>query len=209
MNKLLLITSKQNKYVDQINKIIKESLFESRLTFKEDNFNCEDYIIYLFTKLDEVNENVINYKFYQNYKSKLEVQQLLKNNNISTPKIVDKITSYVYLKENKHEGSVKLINNYDQINVSDFYLEENIKGVENKYYFVFDKLFDKNIEIIDKNLINLASNIKDTLLLEVFSFDVISKENINYVIDVNIAPGFYKSDIARSYFINSIKDIKR
>ena len=71
------------------------------------------------------------------------------------------------------------------------------------------KLFDKNKEIIDKNLLKLANDIKKTLYLEVFSFDVINKENINYVIDVNISPGFYKSDISRSYFINKVKDIKR
>ena len=104
---------------------------------------------------------------------------------------------------------LKIINNINQIDIDDYYLEEVIYGIESKYYFVFDKLFDKNNEIIDKNLLKLANDIKEILSLEVFSFDVIYKENINYVIDVNISPGFYKSDISRSYFINKVKDIKR
>lgn len=209
MNKLLLVASKQNKYLGQVDKIIKESSFECKYAFIEDNFSYENYIIYSFTKLDDINKNVINYKFYQNYKSKLEVQQLLSNNNIATPKILYKINNEVYLKENKHEGLVKLINNINQIDIDDYYLEEVIYGIESKYYFVFDKLFDKNNEIIDKSLLKLANDIKEILSLEVFSFDVINKENINYVIDVNISPGFYKSDISRSYFINKVKDIKR
>ena len=209
MNKLLLIVSRQNKYLGQVNKIIKESSFESSYSFKEDGFSYENNIIYSFTNLDKVNKNVINYKFYQNYKNKLQVQQLLSNNNIATPKILNEINSEAYLKENKHEGIVKLINNTNQIDIDDYYLEEIISGIESKYYFVFDKLFDKNNEITDKSLTKLANNIKELLSLEVFSFDVINKENVNYIIDVNISPGFYKSDIARSYFINLIKDIKR
>ena len=101
------------------------------------------------------------------------------------------------------------INNTNQIDIDDYYLEEIISGIESKYYFVFDKLFDKNNEITDKSLTKLANNIKELLSLEVFSFDIINNKNINYIIDVNISPGFYKSDIARSYFINLIKDIKR
>ena len=127
------------------------------------------------------------------------------SNKINTPSILSKVNTFAYLKENKHEGVVKIINSIDDIDLTNYYLEEVVKGEESKYYYVFDLLFNSDSKIIDKDLNNIANVIATSLNLDVFSFDVIKKDNINYVIDVNIYPGFYKSDIARSYFISYIE----
>lgn len=203
-NKLVIITSKSNKYEGQIDKIINEASFIVNKIYIEDNYDCPNDIIYSFINLNKITNSVINYNFYLNYKDKKEVQILL-STKINTPKILNKVHTKAYLKENKHEGEVKLISNDYNINLTSYYLEEVISGQENKYYYVFDSLFDNASKIIDKDLVYIANVIANTLSLDVFSFDVIKKDDINYVIDVNVAPGFYKSDIARSYFINYIE----
>ena len=46
---------------------------------------------------------------------------------------LDEVTAHIaYLKENKHEGIVKKITNTDNINLSNYYLEQVIEGIENK-----------------------------------------------------------------------------
>ena len=78
-NNFLLITSKKNKYFGQIEKLMSESLINTTMVYIEDNFDDENFdIIYSFTTLDKVDKRYINYKFYQNYKSKLEVQLQLR-----------------------------------------------------------------------------------------------------------------------------------
>lgn len=205
-NSLIILTSKLNKYQGQIDKIIRESSFNVIKAFIEEYGDYTNNFVYSFTRLINVSNNVINYKFYLNYLNKKQVQELL-SNKVNTPKLLETVDSIAYLKENKHEGIVKIITNKDNINLSNYYLEQIIEGIENKYYYVFDLLFDNESKIIDKDLINIALIISNSLHLDVFSFDVIKKDNINYVIDVNISPGFYKSDIARNYFINYIERI--
>lgn len=203
-NSLTILTSKSNKYQGQIDKIVSTSSFNVKKAFIEDGVDYTNNIVYSFTRLINVSSNVINYKFYLNYLSKKQVQVLL-SDKVNTPKLLTKVDDIAYLKENKHEGIVKKITNTDNINLSDYYLEQVIEGIENKYYYVFDSLFDNISKIIDKDLLNIASTICNTLQLDVFSFDVIKKDNINYVIDVNVSPGFYKSDIARNHFISYIE----
>ena len=203
-NKLVILTSQNSKYQGQIDKIINQSPFSIERKYIEDNYDYQNDIVYSFVKLNNVNELVINYKFYLNYKDKKEVQNIL-SNKINTPSILSKVNTFAYLKENKHEGVVKLINSIDNIDLTNYYLEEVVKGEESKYYYVFDLLFNSNSKIIDKDLNNIANVIATSLNLDVFSFDVIKKDNINYVIDVNISPGFYKSDVARTYFISYIE----
>lgn len=203
-NSLTILTSKSNKYQGQIDKIVSTSSFNVKKVFIEDGVDYTNDIVYSFTRLINVSSNVINYKFYLNYLNKKQVQVLL-SNKVNTPKLLTKVDDIAYLKENKHEGIVKKITNTDNINLSNYYLEQVIEGIENKYYYVFDSLFDNISKIIDKDLLNIASTICNTLQLDVFSFDVIKKDNINYVIDVNVSPGFYKSDIARNHFISYIE----
>ena len=205
-NSLIILTSKSNKYQGQIDKIIRESSFNVVKAFIEEDGDYTNNFVYSFTRLINVYNNVINYKFYLNYLNKKQVQELL-SNKVNTPKLLETVDSIAYLKENKHEGIVKKITNKDNINLSNYYIEQVIEGIENKYYYVFDSLFDNESKIIDKDLINIALIISNSLHLDVFSFDVIKKDNINYVIDVNVSPGFYKSDIARNHFINYIERI--
>ena len=203
-NNLTILTSKSNKYEGQIDKIINQASFKVNKVYIEDNFSYDDSIIYSFANVTKISKNIINYKFYLNYKDKKQIQIEL-SNKIFTPKLLNKVETIAYLKENKHEGVVKLVEKNQNIDLNNYYLEEVIEGKEYKYYFVFDSLFDNLNTIFDNNLLNIAKVIKETLLLDIFSFDVIKKDNINYVIDVNVSPGFYKSDVARNHFISYIE----
>ncbi len=203
-NNLTILTSKSNKYEGQIDKIINQASFKVNKVYIEDNFSYDDSIIYSFTNVNKITKNVINYKFYLNYKDKKQIQIAL-SNKIYTPTIINKVKTIAYLKENKHEGVVRKVKKNELIELNNYYLEEVIEGKEYKYYFVFDSLFDNSNTIFDNDLLNIAKVIKETLLLDVFSFDVIKKDNINYVIDVNMSPGFYKSDVARNHFISYIE----
>ena len=203
-NNLTILTSKSNKYEGQIDKIINQASFKVNKVYIEDNFSYDDSIIYSFANVTKITKNIINYKFYLNYKDKKQIQIEL-SNKIFTPKLLNKVETIAYLKENKHEGVVKLVEKNQNIDLNNYYLEEVIEGKEYKYYFVFDSLFDNLNTIFDNNLLNIAKVIKETLLLVIFSFDVIKKDNINYVIDVNVSPGFYKSDVARNHFISYIE----
>ena len=199
-NNLTILTSKSNKYEGQIDKIINQASFNVNKVYIEDNFSYDDSIIYSFSDVNKITKNIINYKFYLNYKDKRQIQIAL-SNKIFTPNILNKVETIAYLKENKHEGVVRKVKKNELIELNNYYLEEVIEGKEYKYYFVFDSLFDNSNTIFDNDLLNIAKVIKETLLLDVFSFDVIKKDNINYVIDVNVSPGFYKSDVARNHFI--------
>ena len=203
-NNLTILTSKSNKYEGQIDKIINQASFKVNKVYIEDNFSYDDSIIYSFANVTKITKNIINYKFYLNYIDKKQIQIEL-SNKIFTPKLLNKVETIAYLKENKHEGVVKLVEKNQNIDLNNYYLEEVIEGKEYKYYFVFDSLFDNLNTIFDNNLLNIAKVIKETLLLDIFSFDVIKKDNINYVIDVNVSPGFYKSDVARNHFISYIE----
>ena len=203
-NNLTILTSKSNKYEGQIDKIINQASFKVNKVYIEDNFSYDDSIIYSFANVTKITKNIINYKFYLNYKDKKQIQIAL-SNKIFTPNILNKVETIAYLKENKHEGVVRKVKKNELIELNNYYLEEVIEGKEYKYYFVFDSLFDNLNTIFDNNLLNIAKVIKETLLLDIFSFDVIKKDNINYVIDVNVSPGFYKSDVARNHFISYIE----
>ena len=203
-NNLTILTSKSNKYEGQIDKIINQASFKVNKVYIEDNFSYDDSIIYSFANVTKITKNIINYKFYLNYKDKKQIQIEL-SNKIFTPKLLNKVETIAYLKENKHEGVVRKVKKNELIELNNYYLEEVIEGKEYKYYFVFDSLFDNLNTIFDNNLLNIAKVIKETLLLDIFSFDVIKKDNINYVIDVNVSPGFYKSDVARNHFISYIE----
>ena len=74
--KLVILTSKTNKYQGQIDKIVSTSSFNVKKVFIEDGVDYTNDIVYSFTRLINVSSNVINYKFYLNYLNKKQVQVL-------------------------------------------------------------------------------------------------------------------------------------
>ena len=132
-NNLTILTSKSNKYEGQIDKIINQASFKVNKVYIEDNYSYDDSIIYSFTNVNKITKNVINYKFYLNYKDKKQIQIAL-SNKIYTPNILNKVETIAYLKENKHEGVVRKVKKNDLIELNNYYLEEVIEGKEYKYY---------------------------------------------------------------------------
>ena len=204
------------KYKEHINKIISSANFDIEVISIENISKLDKHLSYcicnspLINNLINEDVNLINKDFYALNKSKKDIQLLLENSNIFVPKITTTPDCFpLYFKENRHEGIVKKVNSLNEIpNVNDYYLEEIIVGFkESKYYFIYDKVFDAENEINNQKIKKLCFDICNILNLQIFSIDVITNENINYVIDVNPSPGFYKSDIARNYFIKYLNKL--
>ena len=218
-NKYILI-NKNNKYTDHINKIINQSDYEINVIDEKDILllNDNDVIYSLITNNLNLNidrfTNFINKDFYIKKINKKNIQMLLFNNNINTPKILNKIKNYpIYLKENQHEGLVKKINNEIELfdytsNLKDYYIEEYIEPQnEIKCYYIFGNVYDKTTQIFDNKIVSLLNKVSKTLALDIMSVDILVKNNTYYVIDVNQSPGFYLSDIARLNLIKKIKEM--
>lgn len=212
-NKFILSSSK-NKYNDHINKIINEADYKIHVTNDLNDINIDSVIYSLITNYDfrvDISKynKFINNNFFIRNLNKKDIQLLLKDNGINTPNIYSKIEQYpVYVKENKHEGLVNLINDSSEYVSENSYAEEYIEyDKEDKYYYVFGKVYDTFTEISDEFIIELCCKIVKILSLDVMSIDVLYKDDKYYVIDVNHSPGFYKSDIARKELIRKIKEM--
>lgn len=220
MSNKCILTSKDNKYVDHIKKIINQADYEIKVI---DELNIlslkEDDIVYsLITNnltLDIYKFNyLINKEFYSKKLNKKDIQIMLIENNVNTPKILKKVNVYpVYFKENKHEGFVKMLNNEEELfsltkQINDFYIEEYINfHKEIKCYYIYGHIYDKNIEIFDNEILSICNNVAKILGLDIMSLDILFNDNNYYVIDVNQSPGFYLSDIARLNLIKKLKEM--
>ena len=168
---------------------------------------------------------IINKNFLLSNYKKDEVQNLLKNNGIQVPNIIlynkleeDKFP--VFCKENRHTGITFQAYNrftidefFSKFDVKKFYLEEVIQSNISepyKIYFVFGKVFGKSNETrINYKIKEICHKISNSLKnIEAFSIDVIKSLDSYYVIDLNLASGFYLSDKGRKEFLNTIKDIE-
>ena len=218
-NKYILI-NKNNKYTDHINKIINQSDYKIDVIDEKDILllNDNDVIYSLITNNLNLNidrfTNFINKDFYIKKINKKNIQMLLLNNNINTPKILNKIKNYpIYLKENQHEGLVKKIYNEIELfdytsNLNDYYIEEYIElQNEIKCYYIFGNVYNKTTQIFDNKIVTLLNKVSKTLALDIMSVDILVKNNTYYVIDVNQSPGFYLSDIARLNLIKKLKEM--
>lgn len=201
---------------------------------EEYSFKKEDVIYFLCCNsmlvpdairiLEQFNCIIVNKKYLKcNYK-KGEIQNLLSSNNIQVPKIkfetdIDNVKFPIFCKENRHEGIIFQVYNkitlerfFEKFDITDYYFEDVIigngsTGEEMKIYCVEGEAFGKDDSVqINENVKDICKKISIALNdLEVFSVDIIqTKDNKNYVIDVNPSAGFYLSDEGRKYFLEKI-----
>lgn len=222
MSRFIILTSYKNKYNDHINRILNESIRKIELFYLEDInnnnvlFNKDDFIYILSSNYKLIADaifkikdyNIINKRFFNKGLSKLDTQLLI-SSYIDIPKIVTKFENNIlYYKENRHEGLVLKINTLDEYNNInrniDYYLEENIDGIENKIYYVYGNVFYKYNTNYKNELDDICLKVSNSLNLDVFSMDVISTIDKHYCIDINFSPGFYLSNEARASFLKII-----
>lgn len=186
-------------------------------------FLCNgEKVNYAFKNIININDKckIINKEYLLNNESKAIVQQKINKIGVSTPKLlkIDDIINIkfpIFCKQNTHTGIVfkaytqrTITNFFQKFNVNDFYLEEAVtsdleKHIEFKAYFVNGKTYPKDNEgNFSKKIEDICLKIAQELYgLEAFSVDFIQNEKGLYVIDVNIASGFYMSTGARKEFV--------
>lgn len=239
MNKCIIFLSKNEDYFGSAKKIKDNTKLKVDIKYIEDfalinnkTEIVENSIIYflcnsvLIKELVNLLENtccyIFNKKFFENNYTKLEIQELLINNGIDTPRIlinsnIKEMKFPVFCKENKHAGMIfeaytshTIERFFEKFNKKDFYIEEKINGQQEiKYYYVKGNIYSKyNIE--NENIVKMYCNkIAKILDLEIFSVDMIKNKNNRYtIIDVNSSAGFYLLDEARNNFINEIEKLK-
>ena len=121
----------------------------------------------------------------------------------------------IFCKQNIHAGMVLKIYTVNTINKffekfarDDFYLEEAIKSnVESKFYFVKGNIYAKDNIEIPYCVKNICIKISVALNLDVFSVDMMQKNEEYIVFDVNPSAGFYMLDEARNKLICEIEKI--
>lgn len=236
-----ILISKQDKYYYSYIKLKDESYIPTNIYYIEDlnlemieKYNFNNHMIYFLCNLSLNNKIIsalknkhcyfINKKFFLHDYTKLEVQQVLNDNNIDIPEIVtinglNKIQNPIFCKENSHVGinlvaysENTLVKFFCKFNISDFYYEKIITGgKEMKLYCINNIVYDNNKIIKNKELNELFKKITNSLQIETYSADIINKENKNIVIDINPNSGFFGSNIARKeflkYVISCSKDI--
>lgn len=163
---------------------------------------------------------IINKEYLLNNENKAIVQQKINRIGVPTPKLlkfddIDNIKFPIFCKQNTHTGIVfkaytkrTITDFFQKFNINDFYLEESVisdleKHIEFKAYFANGKTYPKDNEnAFSKEIEDICIKIAQALYnLETFSVDFIQNDKGLYVIDVNIASGFYMSTGARKEFI--------
>lgn len=200
------------------------------------SFNKEDVIYFLCCNSELIRDAInllkqfgcyiINESYLENDYKKYDIQELLAKNKVPVPIInrensIENIKFPIFCKENRHEGiifqaynKITLKKFFEKFNIQDFYFENVIVGngnvgQEEKYYYVAGETFGKSdAKIVMKEVKKVCGDISKALNnLEVFSADMIqTKENDNYVIDVNPSAGFYLSDKGRNCFLNKVNN---
>lgn len=238
MNKSIIFLSRKENYWKSAEKIKNHTNLKVDIIYIEDfmknrnkNGILEDSIIYflcnsiLIKKIVNIsnttNSYVFNKKFFEKNYTKLEIQKILINNKIAVPKLFScnnfKELKYpVFCKENKHAGIIfkaytsnTIERFFERFDKKDFYIEESINGQqEEKYYYVKGNVYCKNNFNTPAIIIDYCDKISKLLNIEIFSIDIIKKDNSYIVIDVNPSAGFYLLDKARNNLIYEIEKLK-
>lgn len=129
MRRFIILTSKSNKYMNQIKRIVKEAFFKVNIIYVEDYLKNNDlikesdlvYILcanyYLVRRIKHIS-HLINNQYFEKCLSKKDVQNLLKVHHILVPNIFYDFQENAFFKENNHEGMVKklsTIEEYDEL----------------------------------------------------------------------------------------------
>lgn len=237
MDRCIIFLSKYEDYLKSAKKIKDNSNLKVNINYVEDFILKENKIeilknsIIYFLCNSELNKKLVellrntncyifNKKFFESNYTKLEMQELLINNNINTPQVYqisnkDQMKLPILFKENKHAGMIfeaytknTIEEFFKKFKEENFYVEEKINdGYEVKYYYVKGNIYAKGDSIIEKTVKLYCEKISNVLGLEVFSVDMIKKDRQYIVIDINPSAGFYLLDEARNKLINEIERI--
>jgi len=167
--------------------------------------------------------NIVNQTFLSGESSKFYLQNKIKKAGIVVPKsfsvlneiialqIADEMNFPIYIKSQNQASTVIRVKKKSDLseklalfarNNEEWYLEEAIEGADvelQKVYYVDGKVAS-NSGIEKAN--EIFQTISRTLDLEIFSVDIISSKNgVYWIIDVNPASSFFKSDSARCLFV--------
>lgn len=177
---------------------------------------------FTFKNIIKVNDKckIINKEYLLNNESKAIVQKKINEVGVPTPKLLNfddiiNIKFPIFCKQNTHTGIVfkaytkrTITDFFRKFNINDFYLEEAVTSdlenhIEFKTYFVNGKTYPKDNESnFSEEIEDICKKIAQALYgLETFSVDFIQNDKGLYVIDVNIASGFYMSTGARKEFV--------
>lgn len=179
--------------------------------FMTNDFDTERY----FEKFVSHGWVIVNKDGLQNKYTKFHMQKILKRHGIKAPKNMDSGKKWqgtypVYIKSFRQMSRVRLARNKKELsreidffkrNREDYYLEQAVtdnKMLLHKIYHIRNRtIFYGKYKTCNK----VTRKISKILGFGIFSADIfISPEGDYQVIDINPAPGLYKSEEARALF---------
>lgn len=184
--------------------------------------NNSTYNLQLIKEIKDKVYKIINEEFYCKENTKLKIQKELKTNDILVPNIIEyeKVTKYEYplfFKSVDHAELVLKVYNKNSLDnllqkfdSKSIYLEESLEdsnSEEYKVYFIKNTIYfdDMYGNFTDNIIEQLCLKIGNILKLELFSIDIIKRNNYYYVIDINPSAGLYKSSKSREALIKEFK----
>ena len=176
----------------------------------------------LFRSIKDKVYKIINEEFYCKENTKLKIQKELKTNDILVPNTIEfeKLTKYEYplfFKSVDHAELVLKVYNKNSLDnllqkfdSKSIYLEESLEdsnSEEYKVYFIKNTIYfdDMYGNFTDNIIEQLCLKIGNILKLELFSIDIIKRNDYYYVIDINPSAGLYKSSKSREALIKEFK----
>ena len=224
-----IVLSYEDNYIDRVEKIKEEFFDDVDYFYVEDYINNIIYILnnstYNLQLIKEIKDKVykiINEEFYCKENTKLKIQKELKTNDILVPNIIEyeKVTKYEYplffksvdhaelvLKVYNKNSLDNLLQKFDSRSI---YLEESMEdsnSEEYKVYFIKNTIYfdDMYGNFTDNIIEQLCLKIGNILKLELFSIDIIKRNDYYYVIDINPSAGLYKSSKSREALIKEFR----
>ena len=184
--------------------------------------NNSTYNLQLIKEIKDKVYKIINEEFYCKENTKLKIQKELKTNDILVPNIIEyeKVTKYEYplffksvdhaelvLKVYNKNSLDNLLQKFDSRSI---YLEESLEdsnSEEYKVYFIKNTIYfdDMYGNYTDNIIEQLCLKIGNILKLELFSIDIIKRNDYYYVIDINPSAGLYKSSKSREALIKEFR----
>lgn len=184
--------------------------------------NNSTYNLQLIKEIKDKVYKIINEEFYCKENTKLKIQKELKTNDILVPNIIEyeKVTKYEYplfFKSVDHAELVLKVYNKNSLDnllqkfdSKSIYLEESLEdsnSEEYKVYFIKNTIYfdDMYGNFTDNIIEQLCLKIGNILKLELFSIDIIKRNDYYHVIDINPSAGLYKSSKSREALIKEFK----
>ena len=204
---------------DYINKNILLDLTNNDIIYI---LNNSTYNLQLIKEIKDKVYKIINEEFYCKENTKLKIQKELKTNDVLVPNIIEyeKVTKYEYplfFKSVDHAELVLKVYNKNSLDnllqkfdSKSIYLEESLEdsnSEEYKVYFIKNTIYfdDMYGNFTDNIIEQLCLKIGNILKLELFSIDIIKRNDYYYVIDINPSAGLYKSSKSREALIKEFK----